>query len=115
MNDTDQHVRGVKQVFGKESTAVIAGLPSLQDSTDFFQTQSAGPADGSLEPMEQDNAASTSQADAAAQAMEDTEIAAANIPAANKPAGQLFFTVNTGCRCCMELDCSSGMCCMNLL
>lgn len=75
------------EVFGKESTAVIAGLPSLQDSTDFFQTQSAGPADGSLEPMEQDNAASTSQADAVAQAMEDTETAATDIPAANRPAG----------------------------
>ncbi|KAL0045389.1 hypothetical protein WJX82_005453 [Trebouxia sp. C0006] len=41
------------QVFGDERTAVIDGLPSLEESSDHFQTQSNGPATASLEDMQQ--------------------------------------------------------------
>ena len=74
------------QVFGAESTAVIEGLPSLQDSADFFQTQSAGPASADLEAME--HAAGSSPADAVAQAMDETDAAPASVPAASKATGQ---------------------------
>ena len=76
------------QVFGAESTAVIEGLPSLQDSADFFQTQSAGPANADLVAMEQEHAAGSSQADAVAQAMDETDAAPASVPTASKATGQ---------------------------
>lgn len=43
----------ILQVFGDERTAVIDGLPSLEESSDHFQTQSNGPATASLEDMQQ--------------------------------------------------------------
>ena len=43
----------ILQVFGDEHTAVIDGLPSLEESSNSFQTQSNGPANASLEDMQQ--------------------------------------------------------------
>ncbi len=40
-------------MFGDERTAVIDGLPSLEESSNYFQTQSNGPATASLEDMQQ--------------------------------------------------------------
>ena len=40
-------------MFGDECTAVIDGLPSLEQSSDHFQTPSNGPATASLEDMQQ--------------------------------------------------------------
>ena len=55
------------QVFGNERTAVIEGLPSLEGSVTFFQTESAGPATANLEDMQQDRASDlSSDADDAA-------------------------------------------------
>lgn len=87
----------VLQAFGAESTAVIAGLPSLQDSANFFQTQSAGPADANLEAMEPDHAGSSSQADDVAQAMDETDAAPASTTSAGKAAGGLHSTPAVCC------------------
>ena len=93
------------QAFGAESTAVIAGLPSLQDSADFFQTQSAGPANANLEAMEQDNAGSSSQADDVAQAMDETDAAPASTASAGKAAGGFHPTPVVHCfSLCCEID-----------
>lgn len=39
---------------------MIEGLPSLEDSGTFFQTESAGPATANLEDMQQDRASDLS-------------------------------------------------------
>lgn len=65
------------QVFGDERAAVIEGLPSLVDSSTFFQTDSTGPAHASLENMQQDIVPPTSSDDEeAAQDMDQTDLPA---------------------------------------
>ena len=66
------------QVFGNERTAVIEGLPSLEDSATFFQTESAGPATANLEDMQQDQASdiSSDAEDAAAADMDHSDLPA---------------------------------------
>ena len=77
---------GSLQVFGDERAAVIEGLPSLEDSSTFFQTQSNGPATASLEDMQQDIAPPSSSDDE--EAAEDTDHTDLPVPKAAKPAGQ---------------------------
>ncbi|KAL3143308.1 hypothetical protein ABBQ38_002148 [Trebouxia sp. C0009 RCD-2024] len=70
------------QVFGSEQTAVIEGLPMLQDSATFFQTDSAGPVSANLEDMQQDQASeSNSDAEDAAPADMDQSDLPAPAPA----------------------------------
>lgn len=70
------------QVFGDERAAVIEGLPSLEDSSTFFQTPSNGPAHASLEDMQQDTLPASSDDEEAAEDMDQTDLPA---PAAAKP------------------------------
>ena len=64
-------------MFGNERTAVIEGLPSLEDSATFFQTESAGPASANLEDMQQDRASDiSSDAEDAAADMDHTDLPA---------------------------------------
>lgn len=65
-------------MFGDERTAVIEGLPSLEDSATFFQTESAGPITANLEDMQQDRASdmSSDAEDAAAADMDLSDLPA---------------------------------------
>lgn len=74
-------------MFGNEQTAVIEGLPTLQDSATFFQTDSAGPVTANLEDMQQD---STSDAEDAAPADMDQSDLPAPAPV-KQSAGQSQF------------------------
>ena len=65
------------QVFGDERTAVIEGLPSLEDCATFFQTESAGPVTANLEDMQQDRASDMSS---------DAEDAVADMDQSDLPA-----------------------------
>lgn len=63
------------QVFGDERSAVIDGLPSLEESSNYFQTQSNGPATASLEDMQQGAVPpSSSDDEEQAQDMDHTEL-----------------------------------------
>ncbi len=65
----------VLQVFGDERTAVIDGLPSLEESSNYFQTQSNGPATASLDDMQQGAVPpSSSDDEEQAQDMDHTEL-----------------------------------------
>ena len=63
-------------MFGNERTAVIEGLPSLEDSATFFQTESAGPATANLEDMQQDRASDLSSDAEDAADMDDRDLPA---------------------------------------
>ena len=78
---------------------MIDGLPSLQDSGDFFQTQSAGPAHADLEAMEQEGPPGPSPADkiadSLAQVMDTTD--AAPTTSTNAP-GESMLRCQLYCR-----------------
>ena len=77
------HLLCMLQVFGDESSAVIDGLPSLTDSSTFFQTDSAGPANSGLQDMQQERTQADSSDDdkqAAAEDMDQTDLPAPAAP-----------------------------------
>ena len=77
-------------MFGDERAAVIEGLPSLEESSNFFQTTSNGPAHGSLEDMQQDTiqAASSDVDDSPPEDMDQTDLPEPAAPAAKTPVGE---------------------------
>ena len=97
----------VLQVFGDERAAVIEGLPSLVDSSTFFQTDSTGPAHASLENMQQDIVPPTSSDDEeAAQDMDQTDLPAPAEPV-KQSAGWSSFVQNA-CRLMHSLSLHIG-------
>ena len=70
---------------------MIEGLPSLQDSASFFETESAGPASAGLEDMQQDRATdiSSDAEDETAADMDQSDLPA---PAAVKQSAGRFVT-----------------------